>query len=95
VCVTASHFLPCLIFEGRTAEWCILPALLASLALLMAAAKKEKKPSKTGTISRHITNLKQSILETFDIYGDNRQAFVLEERIIKISLITLKRYFSF
>ncbi len=27
------------------------------------------KPWKTGTISRYITNLKQSILETFDIYG--------------------------
>jgi hypothetical protein len=35
----------------------------------MAAAKKEKKPIKTGTSSRHITNLKQSILETFGIYG--------------------------
>ncbi len=37
--------------------------------LLTAAAKiKEKKPIKTGTSSGHITNLKQSILETFDIY---------------------------
>jgi hypothetical protein len=36
----------------------------------MAAAKrKEKKPIKTGIISGHIINLKQSILETFDIYG--------------------------
>jgi hypothetical protein len=36
----------------------------------MAAAKrKEKKPIKTGNSSRHITSLKQSILETFDIYG--------------------------
>ncbi len=33
----------------------------------MAAAKK--KPIKTGPNSGHITNLKQSILETFDIYG--------------------------
>jgi hypothetical protein len=31
--------------------------------------KKEKKPIKTSTSSGHITNLKQSILETFDIYG--------------------------
>jgi hypothetical protein len=30
--------------------------------------KKEKKPIKTGASSGHITNLKQSILETFDIY---------------------------
>jgi hypothetical protein len=32
----------------------------------MAAAKG---PWKTGTSSGHITNLKQSILETFNIYG--------------------------
>jgi hypothetical protein len=33
--------------------------------------KKNKKMSwKTGTSSGHITNLKQSILETFDIYGN-------------------------
>ncbi len=31
--------------------------------------RKEKKPIKTGASSRHIKNLKQSILETFDIYG--------------------------
>jgi hypothetical protein len=35
----------------------------------MAAVKK--KPLKTGDISGRITNLKQSILETFDIYVDN------------------------
>ncbi len=42
----------------------------------MAAATKEEKkrkeeayPWKAGTSSGHITNLKQSILETFDIYG--------------------------
>ncbi len=39
-------------------------ALFASLVLLTAAAEiKEKKPIKT------ITNHKQSILETFDMYG--------------------------
>jgi hypothetical protein len=32
----------------------------------MATAKK--KPIKAGASSGHITNLKQSILETFDIY---------------------------
>ncbi len=32
----------------------------------MAASKK--KPWKTGPSCMHITNLKQSILETFDIY---------------------------
>jgi hypothetical protein len=35
----------------------------------MATAKKEKKPLKTGASSGHITNPKQSVLETFDIYG--------------------------
>jgi hypothetical protein len=34
----------------------------------MTTAKKEKKPIMTGTRIGHITNLKQSILETFDIY---------------------------
>ncbi len=33
---------------------------------------KKKKPWKTGAGSGHITNLKQSILETFDIYGSIR-----------------------
>jgi hypothetical protein len=44
-----------------------MPVLLALLELLMAAAKK--KLWKIGASSGHITNLKQSILETFDIYG--------------------------
>jgi hypothetical protein len=39
---------------------------------MAAATKKEKKrrayPWKAGSSSGHITNLKQSILETFDIY---------------------------
>jgi hypothetical protein len=30
--------------------------------------KEEAHPWKVGASSRHITNLKQSILETFDIY---------------------------
>ena len=38
----------------------------------MAAAKKEEKKNiKTSTSSGHSTNLKQFILETFDIYGGN------------------------
>ncbi len=36
---------------------------------MAAAKKKEKKPISTGASSEHITNLKQSILETFNIYG--------------------------
>jgi hypothetical protein len=39
---------------------------------MAAATKKEKKrrlPLEGGARSGHITNLKQSILETFDIYG--------------------------
>jgi hypothetical protein len=40
----------------------------------MAAATKKKRkeeanPWKAGASSGHITNLKQSILETFDFYG--------------------------
>ncbi len=41
--------------------------MFALLVLLMAAAKK--KPIKTGASIGHKTNLKQSILETFNIYG--------------------------
>jgi hypothetical protein len=41
----------------------------------MAAATKKRKeeayPWKAVSSSRHMTNLKQSILETFDIYGTN------------------------
>jgi hypothetical protein len=37
----------------------------------MAAANKNKKKLwKTGTNGGYITNLKQSILDTFDIYGN-------------------------
>jgi hypothetical protein len=42
---------------------------------MAATTKKEKKrrslPWKAGASSRHTTNLKQSILETFDIYEWN------------------------
>jgi hypothetical protein len=42
----------------------------------MAAATKKKRkeeayPWKAGSSSGHITNLKQSILETFDIYAQS------------------------
>jgi hypothetical protein len=33
--------------------------------------KEEAHHWKAGTSSGHITNLRQSILETFDIYGSN------------------------
>ncbi len=43
--------------------------MFASLVLFTAAAiRKEMKPIKIGASSRHITNLKQSIVETFNIY---------------------------
>jgi hypothetical protein len=45
----------------------------------MAAPKrKEKKPIKTGSSSGHITNLKQSILETFDIYAVPQALWAIE-----------------
>ena len=46
--------------------------MFASLVLSMAAATKKKEeayPWKAGISSGHTTNLKQSILETFDIYA--------------------------
>ncbi len=39
--------------------------------------EEEKKPIKTGTISGHITNLKQSILETFDMYARKQQVLIV------------------
>jgi hypothetical protein len=44
----------------------------------MAAAttKKEAYPWKAGTSSGHSTNLKQSILETFDIYDTNIYSYL-------------------
>jgi hypothetical protein len=42
--------------------------LVCFIILLMAATKK--KSVKTGTNSRYKTNLKQSILETLDLYGE-------------------------
>ncbi len=43
---------------------------------------EKKKPIKTGASSRHITNLRQSILETFDIYGSEHRF----ERITRCEL---------
>jgi hypothetical protein len=54
----------------------MLPALFASLALLMATAKKQKMPWKPGASSRQITNLKQYIFLSFYIYGFIRPAKV-------------------
>jgi hypothetical protein len=61
---------------NQMSNWAFKGTLFASLVLPMASAtKKEKKrkeeayPWKAGASSGHITNLKQSILETFDIYG--------------------------
>jgi hypothetical protein len=50
--------------------------LFASLVLLTAAAKK--KPIKAGTSSRHITNLEQSILDTFNIYDTATAANIVK-----------------
>ncbi len=50
----------------------------------MAAATKKKKrkeeayPLKAGASSGHITNLKQSILETFDIYVEEHKSFITQ-----------------
>jgi hypothetical protein len=39
------------------------------MALATKKRKQEAYPCKAGASSGHITNLKQSILETFNIYG--------------------------
>jgi hypothetical protein len=43
--------------------------LVCLISTVNGSNKKKKKPIKTGTSNGHITNLKQSILETFYIYG--------------------------
>ncbi len=67
--------------------------MFASLVLLTAATKiKEKKPIKTGASSGYITILKQSIMETFDIYG-----YILYYTImntIAVQLFRVKEIFS-
>ncbi len=53
--------------------------MFASFVLLTAAAKtKEKKPIKTGPSIGHITNLKLSILETFNIYGFSNEVIPID-----------------
>jgi hypothetical protein len=43
----------------------------------MAAAKNnKKKPLKMGASNGHMTNLKQSILDTFDIYDTNIYSYL-------------------
>ncbi len=53
--------------------------MFTSLVLSMAEATKKRKeeayPWKAGASSGHITNLKQSILETYDIYGSNLSVY--------------------
>ncbi len=44
-------------------------ACLVCFISTVNGCSKKKKPWKTGASSGHITNLKQSIWETFDIYG--------------------------
>ncbi len=51
--------------------------MFASIVLLMATATKKKRkeeayPWKAGASSGHKTNLRQSILETFNIYAQNQ-----------------------
>jgi hypothetical protein len=51
--------------------------LVCFISTVHSCIKKEKKnPIKTSASSGHITNLKQSILETFDIYGSNSYLYV-------------------
>jgi hypothetical protein len=53
---------------------------------MVAAKRKEKKPIKTGASMGHITNLKQSILETSDIH--------VRETIEQHALKNVKNYWN-
>jgi hypothetical protein len=44
-------------------------ACLVCFISTVNGCSKKKKPQKMGASSGHVTNLEQSILETFDIYG--------------------------
>jgi hypothetical protein len=44
-------------------------SLVCFISTVNGCNEKKEKPIKTDTSSGHITNLKQSILETFDTYG--------------------------
>jgi hypothetical protein len=67
----------------------------------MATATKKKKrkeeayPWKAGASSGHITNLKQSILETFDIYGFYADIRVNNTKKRDKELRHLKQTFTF
>jgi hypothetical protein len=52
----------------------------------MAAAKK--KPWKMDASSGHITNRKQSILETFDIYGHNTNRISISVLLAKVAKVS-------
>ncbi len=51
--------------------------LVCFISTVNGRSKKiKKKPWKMGSSSGHITNLKQSILETFDIYDTHTHTFI-------------------
>jgi hypothetical protein len=52
-----------------------LIARTVCLVCFISTVIAKKKHWKTGTSSGHITNLQQSILETFDIYDGKQQKF--------------------
>jgi hypothetical protein len=64
--------------------------------------KKRKAYRKAGTSSRNITNFKQSILETFDIYGSSKFTLVFARPLIYVKFMSvvstkiflLKRFFQ-
>jgi hypothetical protein len=58
-------------------------ACLVCFSSTLNGRSEKKKPIKTNTSSRHITNLKQSILETVDIYA-SIQSYLIEQHLVQI-----------
>jgi hypothetical protein len=62
--------------------------LVCFISTVNGCSKKKikKKPWKMGASSGHITNLKQSILEIFDIYGLNKDNIMMRQESSFVNL---------
>jgi hypothetical protein len=61
--------------------------LVCFISIVNGCSKKEKKPNKTGAGSGQITNPKQSILETFDIYElTSKEVYKTEAGLLNIQV---------
>jgi hypothetical protein len=70
-------------------------AYLVCFISTVNGCSKKKEPIKTSASSGHIANLKQSILETFDIYGLIRCLWIIHQPMyINFMAYSHKRYYK-